>query len=522
MNKKKILTTFLLPATILNSLTIVSFADSINPNIEITESDRSEIETSLIIKTTDIKNIRLPNGNWVSNNTATYIVNRNGTYDFVCETTDGKFVTKSYTVKDLRKNLLVTNKREVTLKLYSEDMLSGMGFMKFRNENEGWTKYEDYKTSKDWILDEAEGLKNIYVTFKDIAGNETTSIYDQIYLDTSGPEIQKFVINNDDEYTKTQNVTLNISVLDKYSDIDYLLISNDNVNWTKVKYSNDVPWVLNPGAGNKIVYLKAVDVLGNIGKTVTDEIYLDDILPFGTITINNGDALTNSRNVKLQIEFGDLHSGVKRVTIHEKDKSYTFKTIPNSPIEIDWTLSLGVNGVVTLEIEDMAGNIYKTNSNTIKVATLEVTQFRLTNVVNPIDFPSTKPFSPLTWDFSPQPMLSGANISFDINYKLDLDDKTTSIVNSLYIIEIIGDGYYKKIEMPYDKSIFNGFQNEFTIPSDAPENAKVYISSTLTATLSTGNESFTNEAFFPGKGEKALIGIIKGHIKETLKFNEIS
>ena len=523
MKKQQAIATFMLPVTLLNCGTIVSFAEENDDNIEISEINRSETETSLAIKTKDIDSIRLPDGNWISTENTTYTVNRNGTYDFVAKTKDGELINASYTVKKLRKNLLVTNNINVTLKLNSEDMLSGMGFMKFKNEENGtWTDYEPYNTTKDWTLDTKEGLKSVYVTYKDIAGNETTAIYDQIYLDLSGPEITQFTINNGDAYTKDRNVTLNINAVDNFSDVDHLLISNDNTTWTKVAYSENIPWTLNPGAGNKTVYIKAVDSLGMVGDTVTDDIYFDDVLPFGSITINNGAPLTNSRNVTLQLNFGDAHAGVKRVTIYEKDKSYTFPTVPNSPTEINWTLSLGVTGMVSMEVEDMAGNIYRTDSNTITIASLEVTQFRLTNVVNPIDFPTSNPFTPLKWDFPPQPMLAGANIGFDINYKLDLDDKTTSIVNSQYVIEVIGDGYYKKIEMPYDNSILNGFKTELTLPSDAPEGAKVYVSSKLTATLTSNNESFINEAFFPAKGEKALIGVIKGNIKETIKFNEIS
>lgn len=526
MNNKKTFATFMLPTIFLGCTSIVAFAEEEIDNskdIKISELNRNETEVSLYIETNDIKSIRLPNGNWVSNDVATYTVNRNGTYDFVALTDDGELINTSYTVKELRKNLLVTNKPEVKLVLNSEDTLSGMGYMKFRNESTGtWTAYETYKTTKDWTLDTKEGLKSVYVTYKDIAGNETTAIYDQIYLDQSGPEITKFVINNDDTYTKSRDVILSVTAIDNYSSVDHLLISNDNSTWTKVPYTQEINWTLTEGTGNKTVYLKAVDTLGNVSKVYTDSIYLDDVLPIGSITINNGSSLTNSRNVKLQLNFGDAHSGVKRVTIYEKDKSYTFPTVPNSPTEINWTLSMGVTGMVTMEVEDMAGNIYRTDSNTIVIASLEVTQFRLTNVVNPIKFPTSNPFKALTWDFPPQEMLAGANIEFDINYKLELDDKTTSIVNSLYVIEIVGDGYYKKIETAYDNSILNGFKTKVNLPADAPVDSKVYVSSKLTATLTSSGETFTNEAFFPGKGERALIGVIKGNIKETIKFNEIS
>jgi len=253
---------------------------------------------------------------------------------------------------------------------------------------------------------------------------------------------------------------------------------------------------------------------------VSSSIYFDDVLPTGSITINNGAVLTNSRNVKLQLSFADAHSGIKRVTIHEKNNSYTFPTIPSSPTENEWQLSIGVNGMVTLEIEDMAGNIYRTDSQVISIATLEVSQFQLINVVNPLS--QTTSFKPIKWDFPPQEMLSGANIEFDINYKLDLDDTTTAQVDAVYTVEIIGDNYQKVIELPYNETILNGFKAKVTIPIDAPKEAKIYVSSKLTATLTSGSEVFTNEAYFPNQNEKALIGVVKGNIKESIKFNEIN
>ena len=272
-----------------------------------------------------------------------------------------------------------------------------MGFMKFRNEIGDWSPYEVYKTTKDWTLDSEEGLKTVFATFKDIAGNETSEVYDKIILDKTGPTINTFTINNGQPYTKVRNVTLNVSALDNYSKVSKLLISNDNINWTEVNYQNNIPWVLTENSSNKTVYIKAVDSLGNIGITKTASIYLDEILPTGSISINNGDSLTNSRNVKLQISFRDVHSGIKRATIIEKDTVYNIPNVPKTTnpvtMELPWTLKMGSTGQVTLEVEDNAGNVYRTNSKVITIATLEVTQFRLLDVVNP-----AKPnFTPITW-----------------------------------------------------------------------------------------------------------------------------
>ena len=519
MNKNKIMA-FILPQVIISNIPILVNANTEkninNKDIIIEEIEGNENQSLLSINTSEnVERVLLPNGVWV---------NRNGSYDFVYQTVENE--TKVYTknITGLRANYLITPKENVLLKLSSQDTLSGMGSMKFKNEINGtWTNYEPYKIERDWTLDSTEGLKTVYVVYKDIAGNETTEVFDKIILDKSGPQITSFTINNNEPYTKNQKVTLNINALDNYSDVSKLMISNDNINWTEVPYNTNILWDLSPGVGNKTVYVKAVDSLGNVGMVSNDNIYFDNILPMGSITINDDATITNSRNVKLKIDFKDIHSGVKRVTVIENNKTYNLTNISQSPIEIPWTLSHGATGQVSLEIEDNAGNVYKTNSNVITIATLEVTQFRLTNIVNPSVFPINKPFNPIVWTFPPQEMKSGANISFDINYSLDLDDKTTSVINGNYYIEIIGDnGYHKIVQANYSKSITNGFEATITLPSDAPVNSKVYLNSTIKAVLTNGTETFTNEAYFPGVGEKALIGVIKGNIKDDIIFNEIS
>ena len=194
----------LLPILSLSMLTpVVVSAEETEDKIKITEIDRNEVETTLQIYNPNKYSIRLPNGNWISDRTINYRVNRNGTYDFVIQDKARTMETQSFTVEGLRKRLLVTAKQDVLLSLQAEDTLSGMGKMKFKNESTGtWTAYEPYKTTKDWVLDSKEGLKSVYVMYKDIAGNETTQIYDQIYLDKSGPVVSNFLINNGARYTK--------------------------------------------------------------------------------------------------------------------------------------------------------------------------------------------------------------------------------------------------------------------------------------------------------------------------------
>lgn len=521
MKKLKILPFLVLCLFTLNVFSVNANAtDSLD--VDVKEVANNETSATLeITKDDNVKYVRLPNGNYVTDSTTTYIVDKNGTYDFVYETLDGSLDIATMTVDDIRVSYLITNTQNVSLTLNSEDLLSGMGYMKFRNEVGTYSNFEPYTTKKSWVLDSNEGLKTVFAVFRDIAGNETTEVFDKIILDKTGPTTS-FTINDGATYTKTQNVTLKINSVDNYSYPKYLFISNDNVSWTQMPYTSTVNWKLTSSPGPKTVYVKAVDNVGNVGNVVSNNIYFDNVLPYGTVKINNGASLTNSRNVTLNMTINDIHSGVKRATIIENNKVYNIPNIPanvkNYTVNMPWTLQMGSTGQVILEIEDNAGNVYRTNSNVITIATLTVTQLRLTNVVNP----SVSSFVPVTWPFVAQEMKAGANISFEIKYSLELDSSTTANIGGEYYIEVIGDNYRKLVQATYSDKITNGFNATVKIPIDAPKNAKVYLSSKLTATLKNGTETFTNEAYFPNQNEKALIGLISGNIKEDIIFNEIN
>ncbi|HCL4479964.1 TPA: hypothetical protein N2D99_002031 [Clostridium botulinum] len=497
-----------------------------SPTISVSYNRVNETNAVINIKTQNVSKLRLPDGNWLTQSEVNYSVSQNGTYDFEGISSDGTRVQNGITIQDLRKNILVTSKRDVLLQLHAEDTLSGVYQMRFKNETTGtYSEYEPYKTLKDWTINSGEGLKTVFVQYKDLAGNEANPISDQIYLDNTAPLVTNFTINNGATYTKDRNVTLNISAIDNLSYIDKVYVSNDGTTWKEYAYSTTLPWTLSSDIGDKTVYIKVKDGVGNISSPISKTIYLDTVLPYGSILINNGEVATNSRDVTLSIKFGDNESGVKAVRVIEGSKTYEFPTIPSNPTNIPWTLGLGLTGKVTLEVEDKAGNINRIDSNTINIITLEITQFKLTNVVNPTKFNSNSPFIPVSWDFPPKPMMAGGDISFELFYNLYDQGALTSLTNGDYTIEIIGDnGYYYKTTIDYINRINvpgKGFDATYTIPIDAPNNARVYLTSTVKSTITTPTATLDSQATFPLSGTKAQIGYINGNIKKSIRFNEV-
>lgn len=86
-----------------------------------------------------------------------------------------------------------TNSTSITLTLSATDTDSGMGNgaqMQLSNDNLSWSTAESYATTKDWTLGAGDGIKTVYVRFKDAAGNWMISpASDTITVDNTGPVI---------------------------------------------------------------------------------------------------------------------------------------------------------------------------------------------------------------------------------------------------------------------------------------------------------------------------------------------
>ncbi|MFJ8528569.1 hypothetical protein [Bacillus sp. NPDC094106] len=490
-------------------------------NINVQYAKQTEEQALIQVDAKNTEKIGLPSGNIVHSRKINYVTSQNGTYIFSEADNSKNHVEKSVNVLDLRRELLVTDKPEVKLKLYSEDHLSGNDEMRFKNDDGNWSTFEKYKTEKDWKLKDEEGLRIVSVQYKDMAGNISDEVFDRIFLDKTGPEVS-FNINSGNEYTNKEQVILNITATDNYSYPEKVLVSTDNKTWIEEPFSEKIPVTLPLGDGEKKIYVKVLDALGNASDVITQSIILDKTNPYGTVSINNGAIIVPSKQVDLSITLGDKLSGINKVKVIEGDKEYIFPVVPKENITIPWELSGDSNGQVTLLLIDNAGNVAKIESNKVLIANLNITEFELTNVVNPME----PAFKPMTWAFEPQKMIAGGNIEFAIYYDLFSDEQVkSSSIEGNYTVEIVGDdGYYYTSSTNYTSELplpDKGFNAVTLIPNDAPKNAKVFLSSHLKAKLQTAKEEVILEDAFPDKNGKALIGTVNGFIKDRIKFNEI-
>jgi hypothetical protein len=499
------------------------------PNLTITPDIVNLTNTDIVLtaKATDsatgVKRIQLPNGNWVVGSQTTYRVSENGTYVFKAEDNFGHVRTINHVVSNIKKNVLITNKREVNLKLHAEDLYSGVTHMQFKNEEESWTTWESYATAKEWVLSPVDGLKHVWVQYKDKVGNVAPPVEDIIILDMTKPNASLLKINDDAPYTKTKSVTLKLKGDDALTGVKDIYVSNDNKNWNQMPYTEETSWVLSDGDGVKTVYLKISDVAGNISNVITDTIFLDTTKPLANISINNGDAYSATRDVRLTLTYSDIGgSGVETVKVIEGDREYTLPApTPNSPVTIPWTLDFGVVKTVSIVVVDKAGNISNIGSDSIIVDKLTIKDFTLDDVVNPLEFNSKHPFTPKVWAFAPQPMLSGGNISFSIDVKKAVDEEVVQDKVD-YKVEVVGDSGYHKAFVGTMRKAGDHYTQTITIPKDAPNGAKVYVSATAQRKLLVSPYDIQT-VYFPGGediSQKAQIGVVEGNIYDVIRFNE--
>jgi len=145
----------------------------------------------------------------------------------------------------------------------------------------------------------------------DKAGHsETHHVLVNIKLDRTAPS-GSTQINNDDAYTTSQSVQLNLSATDFISGVAQMRFSDDNTTWRPWEpYSTSKAWNLTAGDGAKTVYVIYMDNAGLNSQTYYDAIILDTAPPVVLILSPNMGAEIKSQSVAINWNGTDTGSGI--------------------------------------------------------------------------------------------------------------------------------------------------------------------------------------------------------------------
>ncbi len=155
-----------------------------------------------------------------------------------------------------------------------------------------WRAYSNLNFS--WVLPGSDGDKQVFVRFKDIAGNISQPYADSIKLDRTPPKEGSIKINEGNKITNNTNKKVKLKLFAEdavqmrlANRFDFVEPDGSSSPW--INYQEDYEWTLVGPDGLKTVYAQFKDDIGNVSKTAIARIGVDRQAPKqGRIKINRG------------------------------------------------------------------------------------------------------------------------------------------------------------------------------------------------------------------------------------------
>jgi hypothetical protein len=173
----------------------------------------------------------------------------------------------------------LTNSAAVDLFITFTETGSGVVTMRVANSAAGLVSATDqaYANPVAWTLPAGDGDKTVCVSLKDAAGNESAAICDLIKLDTTAP-VGSLRINGGATETSTRSVSLTLNASDTTSGMGFVMVSNaaDFAGAAWQPYTASLAWDLTESAGTKTVYVRYMDLAGNMTTPIQQSIEYTD------------------------------------------------------------------------------------------------------------------------------------------------------------------------------------------------------------------------------------------------------
>ena len=460
-------------------------------------------------------------------------------------------------------NRFIISDRLAQLELEAIDQHSGIVARQYKANDEAWSPWIPYDGSLIyWDVElMREGLNTFFAKVKDGAGNISDPQEAEIVYDPVGPTITDAEVTP--YYTNQSSVQVHVVAEDNYEPEGWtyttcIQLSNDGTNWTT--YSTQTgeltvkDWTIPLVEGEQVLYVRGIDNSLNIGPVQEVPYVVDLTAPTGSIIINDDEDFVQEETATLHLRFEDILngipdlSGVAQIELFNVNgtirKTFTDWDWTTHQKDYEWTLEFYEKtnkreyAQVGMIITDRAGNETVIYSKEVELAKLMIKDFHLTNVVNPSVYNKNNPFQLLTYpNFPPQPLLLGASFSYQLDYEclIELKDNWTFEYDLVVLYEK-PDGSIVENKETVQAPIrglslpLGSFNHDHLLPNEGlPTSTQVYFGTTfrildengdLIASDTYPKDSSINGTFVPSN--MILIGEIKGHIKDLIRFNEFN
>jgi hypothetical protein len=218
-------------------------------------------------------------------------------------------------------------------------------------------EWENYAEKRDWVLQGPDGLKTVYVKFKDAIGNISKVAYAKIGVDRQAPREGRIQINDGGRYVTNINGYVDVKL---YAlDAREMRLAQDealeNYEWEPYQYLVQ-DFLLKGDDGEKKVYVQFRDGAGNETSPIVASVIMDRQQPYDeSITINNGDKYTNTKDnrVRLSLQATDA---TEMIVGHSRKFTGQSSWEPYAENKL-WALN-GLDGPkeVWVKFRDQAGN----------------------------------------------------------------------------------------------------------------------------------------------------------------------
>ncbi|MFW5759808.1 MAG: hypothetical protein ACOCXH_02370 [Cyclobacteriaceae bacterium] len=261
-------------------------------------------------------------------------------------------------------SLLINNGTEwfnkIDMKVSLSLQASGADEVMISNSSDfAQAKWQPMQRTMGWLLDgSSDGLKQVFAKFRDDAGNISEVASAHIKVDTRGPRLSNFEINQGKTYTNDLSRAVSLKIAAEGADSLYL--SNEPINTRSIlnwmPYQDSLSWKLMDQDGVLTVYGVLKDKAGNISQVFNDHIILDRVPPeFARVFINNNARFTNDPRVQVRL--------IAREAVKMKVSNYPYRDsvnwMPYSNLLEKWHLDTAKEGrkIVYAWFMDKAGNV---------------------------------------------------------------------------------------------------------------------------------------------------------------------